>query len=239
MPELPPPLPPGERTVGQLIAETIRAYGRHFWASLPLGLALAIVDQARAHHLTVGTALIFWAATPLMVAAYVRACCTVLGTRVGRDAVVVAVLVYLPFPALLTLFVLPGLAWFAFAGLAVPAALVERLPVRQALARGRELGRADFVHSFGSLCALVVVVGVAEQTLSVLLDTQGGSSLRVALFLADLVLTPLLFLGGAMLYGDQAARVGSARPDRRSRDADLHPAVDPDPARRPDAEGKS
>jgi hypothetical protein len=239
MPELPAPLPPGERTVGQLIAETIRSYGSHFWASLPLGLPLAAIDQARVHQSIIGTALIFWAGTPLMVAAYIRACCLLLEAKFRRVAVAVAMLVYLPFPALQALFILPGLAWFAFAGLAVPAALVEGLPVRRALARGRQLGRADFVHAFGSLCALVVVVGVAEVTLSRLLDTQGGSGVRVALFLADLVLTPLLFLGGAMLYGDQAARVGSARPDRRSRDADLHPAVDPDPTRRPDTEGQS
>ncbi len=30
MRELPPPALPGERAVGQLIAETIRAYGEHF-----------------------------------------------------------------------------------------------------------------------------------------------------------------------------------------------------------------
>ena len=45
MPELPPPLPPGERTVGQLIAETIRLYGDNFWRALPLGLPIAVLDQ--------------------------------------------------------------------------------------------------------------------------------------------------------------------------------------------------
>ena len=45
MPELPPPLPPETRTVGQLVAETIRAYGNSFWRVLPLGLPLAIADQ--------------------------------------------------------------------------------------------------------------------------------------------------------------------------------------------------
>ena len=28
---LPPPLPPETRTVGQLVAETLKLYGRHFW----------------------------------------------------------------------------------------------------------------------------------------------------------------------------------------------------------------
>ena len=47
MPELPPPLPPGERTVMQLVAETIRLYGDNFWRALPLGLPLAVAYAAR------------------------------------------------------------------------------------------------------------------------------------------------------------------------------------------------
>ena len=34
---LPPPLPPEERSVGQLVAETIRFYQHHFFQTLPLG----------------------------------------------------------------------------------------------------------------------------------------------------------------------------------------------------------
>lgn len=239
MRDLPPPLPPGERTVGQLIGETIRVYGDNFWRALPLGLGLAVVDQARVHESVVPTALIYWAATPLIVTCYLRACSIVLDAPVTRASILAATLIYLPFPLLGGLLILPGLAWFAFAGLAVPAALAERLGLRDALARGRELGRADFAHAFGSLCALVIVVGVAAQTLSTVLHSQGSNSARVALFLADLVLTPLLYLGGAMVYGDQVARVGSERPDRRRRDAHVHPSLDADPAGGPDVEGKS
>ena len=113
--------------------------------------------------------------------------------------------------------------------------MVERLGFRDALERGRQLGTADYVHALGSLATLVIVVGVAELTLTALLHTQGDNGQRVALLLADLVLSPLLYLGGALLYVDQAARVGSRRPDRRRRrDADLHPPVDADPAGRAD-----
>src|SRR6266566_1489149 len=38
---LPAPLPPETRTVGQLVAETINLYRRHFWPSLALGLGPA------------------------------------------------------------------------------------------------------------------------------------------------------------------------------------------------------
>jgi hypothetical protein len=143
----------------------------------------------------------------------------------------------LPFPLLRSFFILPGIAWFAFIGLAVPAAMVEGLGFREALVRGRRLGVADYVHALGSLAALVVVVGIAANVLSALLHTQGDNGQRVAVFLSDIVLGPLLFLGGALLYGDQVARVGSRAANRRSRrHADLHPPVDADPAGRPDAQ---
>jgi hypothetical protein len=126
------------------------------------------------------------------------------------------------------LFALAGVAWFALIGLAVPAAMVEKLRFRDALVRGRQLGMADYVHALGSLAALVIVVGLAESTLTALLHSQGENGHRVALGLSDLVLSPMLFLGGALLYVDQAARVvGSAR-------AALHPPVDADAARRHD-----
>src|SRR5581483_10858725 len=152
-----------------------------------------------------------------------------------RVATAVAVLIWLPFPALRSIYILPGLAWLAFIGLAVPAAMLEPLRFRAALIRGRELGTADYAHALGSLAALVLVVGISANVLGSLLHTQGDNPQRVALFLSDLVLSPLLFVGGAMLYVDQAARVGSLRSTRRrSSDADLHPPVDADAAGRAD-----
>ena len=227
MPELPAPLPPDKRTVGQLIAESIRFYGAHFWRVLPLGVPLAAVDQASVRQSLAVQMVLFWIATPLFVAGYLYACRVVLAAPVTRTAAVVAVLVWLPFPALRSVFVLPAVAWLALMGLAVPAAMTERLGFRDALTRGRRLGLADYVHALGSLAALVIVVGVADNALSALLHTQSGAGERLALLLSDVVLSPLLFVGGAMLYVDQAARV-------RSRHADLHPPVDADRAGRAD-----
>jgi hypothetical protein len=226
--ELPPPLPPAERTVGQVIAESIRAYSARFWQFLPLGLPLALVDQASVREPAVVQLGVYFAATPLFVVAYLRACRLVLDARVTRNAVVVATLIYLPFPVLRAAFILPGLAWLAFIGLSVPAAMVDRLPFRASLERGRTLGLADYAHALGALAALVVVVGLAANTLSALLHTQGDNGQRAAVFLSDLVLSPLLFIGGALLYVDQLARIGSPRRTPRSRDADLHPSLEPD-----------
>ena len=236
MPELPPPLPPEDRTVGQLVAESIRGYGSHFWAALPLGLPFALVDQIDLHRRTIGVQMVvFWLAAPLFVASYLWAIKLVHDRAPTRTAVLVALLVFAPFPALRAVYILPAIAWFAFIGLAVPAAAIERLGFRDALARGRRLGTADYPHALGSLATLVIVVSVSSLTLGALLHTQGSSGQRVAVFLSDLVLSPLLFLGGALLYVDQAARVGSLRPHRRSRrDAHLHPPVDAEPAGRSD-----
>jgi hypothetical protein len=235
--ELPPPLPPAERTVGQVIAETIRTYGDRFWRVLPLGIPVAIVDQLSVREHPGIQMLVWWAATPLFVAAYLYACSLVLDARPNRIAVALAVLIYLPFPALRALFILPGIAWFALIGLAVPAAMVEGLRFRDALVRGRQLAVADYAHALGSLAALVLVVGIAANTLSALLHSQGDNGQRLASALSDLVLSPMLFLGAALLYLDQSARVGSDASDRRRRrDAHFHPPVDADAAGRHDAQ---
>jgi len=231
VPELPAALPPAERTVGQVIAETIRAYGGDFWRALPLGLPLALTDQVSVRQTIAVQILVYWTALPLFAAGYLWACRLVLRASPNAVAVGVAALIWLPFPVLRSVFILPGLAWLAFVGLAVPAAMVERLGFRDALVRGRTLGVADYAHALGSLAALVVVVGIAASVLGALLHSQGDNGQRVAVFLSDLILSPLLFLGAALLYVDQAARVGSQRSTRRrSRNADLHPPVDADAA---------
>ena len=230
MPELPAPLPPGERTVGQLVAESIRAYGNDFWHGLMLGAPLAVIGLLGLHGFTQVVAL--WLLAPFITAAFIYACELTLPVDRAhrRRALVVGVLVWLPAPALLYAYVLPALAWLAFYGLAVPVVLVEGLGVRAALDRARRLAAADYVHALGSLCTLVIVVGLSYFVLQGLLHSQAQTAKDLAGFLATLVLSPILYLGTALLYLDQSARIGSRR-----RDADLHPSLDADAAGRPDA----
>src|SRR6266536_4112984 len=70
----PPPLPPETRTVGQLVAETIRFYGRRFWRSLALGVTVALIDAA-AISLSHASAIIFEVvvAGPLLTLSFVGA----------------------------------------------------------------------------------------------------------------------------------------------------------------------
>jgi hypothetical protein len=211
--EAPPVLPPETRTVGQLIAEAIRLYGRRFWAALPLGLPLALADELSFRHGLLGRTVVLLAFAPLVTAAFVVACALTAAERAPRrafaTAFAVGLLVFVPFPPLALLFLLPGLAWLALAGLAVPAALHERRGFRAALGRGIDLGRADFVHALGGLAALVVVYGISATALVQLLRAQGDQAERVALFLSDVVLSPLVFLGAALLYFDQEARLSA------------------------------
>jgi len=200
-------LPPGERTVGQLVAESIRFYGQRFWAVLPLGLPFVVVDIVGIGHSVNVQTLLLWAAAPLFCAAFVRASSIVLDGPPTAAAALAALIVFLPFPILLRIYVLPGIAWFGLLGLAVPAAVAERLPLRAALRRRRELGRADLVHSIGGIATLGLVYGVSRYALLVLLHTQGDQTQKAALVLADLVLSPLVFVGAALLYLDQRARV--------------------------------
>ncbi len=208
---LPAPLPPERRTVGQLVAETIKLYGDRFWAALPLGAAMAAVNVLSFDHSTRTQTLLLWACSPLLTAAYVRASAIVTGAELTRRSALTAfgvgLLVFLPFPVLLRLFIVPGLAFLALVGLAVPAAVAERLGARAALRRGLELGRVDYVHAFGGVFTVALVYLLSRYALLLLLRTQSDQTQLVAGFLADLVLAPLVFIGAALLYVDQAARL--------------------------------
>jgi len=215
----PPPLPPITRTVGQLVAETVKTYGEHWKAGLVIGLPAAILSAAATGFTRAETlAIVPFAGGIATTASYVIASGVVGGVSLRSrrvvPAAIVGVLVYLPFPLLAALFVLPGIAWFALVGLAVPAAIREDLGVRAALRRGVELGRADFGHAFFGLVTLTLVVFLTQIAAAMLLQGFADNSERAAAFLAGLVLSPVLFIGAALLYVDQAARVGTTRAER-------------------------
>jgi hypothetical protein len=218
---LPPPLPPETRTVGQLVAESLRLYGRNVWAALALGISLAAINQVSAGRETLVQVLVLAAGAPLMAGSFTAASALVGGVRPGGPqlarAIAVGALVFVPAAFLSLVYVFPAIAWLALVGLVVPVLVIERLPVAAALRRAVELARADFVHAFGALATLVILFGLVRLMLALLLRDLGDSGERIALGLADLVVSPLLFLGGALLYVDQAARVGSASRAQRSR----------------------
>ncbi len=241
---MPPPLPPASRPVGQLVAETLRLYGRRFWACLALGMPIALLDLALPELSKSGRVLFtFTVGGVLLTISYIAGAAIAAGRRPTRRSFAVALatgfLIFLPFPVLVAFLALPALAWLALVGLAVPAAVVEERGFVDALRRGYRLGRADYVHALGSLAALGIVYFLTRLMLYVVLHGANETGERTAAFLADLVLTPILFLGAGLLYFDQAARLESGRPrSRRSHDADLNHAVEPHRPGRADAEGE-
>jgi hypothetical protein len=243
---LPPPLPPERRTVGQLIAESIRLYGMHFTHALPLGIPAALVNAvAWAGSSSEARLLVVVVSVVLMPAGFVAACALATGAALRAPPALraygVGILVFAPVPFLATAFVLPGLIWLGLFGLAVPVTLIERLGLRAALRRSLRLARADFVHVLGGLATLGLVGLLTQATLFFVLREYAENTQRAAAILATLVVSPVLFLGGALLYVDQEARLRSREERREERDADLPDADDPDregssdPAREPRA----
>ena len=229
--------------MGQLVAESLRLYGARFWPSLALGIGPAVVSIG----LVALPRPYEWALVPtvgvvLWSAAYCGAC------RLAHDAdgpvrvaFVAGCIAFLPL-LVQRIVVLPGfdlitLAFFAFTCLAVPASLVERRSLGDTLRRAVQLARADYVHALGSLAALVITIFLSGLVLVLLLHGLSDQAIRVAAVIAVLLLSPVFLLGAALLYLDQAARVVESAPrTRRRRNADVHPALEPDAAGRADAE---
>jgi hypothetical protein len=204
------------------VAEAIRLYGGRFLLSLLLGVpAAAIVAGGAWLHGAARTVAVIVVGGPLSSAALVGAVRLVYPESRGERAELAAAfgvgLVAFA-PALLArIVVFPGiyllsLAWLAATMFAVPALLVEGVPPRRALLRSLRLARADAVHALGTLATLTIAIVLTALVLTFLLRGFGDQGMRVAALLALLVVTPLFFLGAAVLYADQAARDSRVEP---------------------------
>jgi len=217
---LPPPLPPETRTVGQVVAEAIRLYGRRARVALPLGIPLAAADTLAVGTTTADKVLILVIAAPVFTAAFAWASAIVGEVRPGRAtwlrALLLGTLVFLPAAIFFPWFAILSVAWLALVGLVVPVVMIEDSPARTALRRAVELCRADYAHALGSLATLVIVFVLSRVALAFLLREQADNAIRAAVFVADVIVSPLLFLGAALLYFDQAARVSRTSERKRS-----------------------
>jgi len=212
------PLPPVARTVGQVVAEALKLYGSRFWACVGLGFPLALADPLsfeRSLEVRIG---ILVALAPLFTLAYAEACVIEGGSRPGRRRWIVAVglgtVVFLPAALMIGWFALAAVAWLGLVGWVVPVAIHEGLSPVAALRRAVELARTDLVHAVGGIATLVLLFGITRNLLAWLLREQADNAIRVSVFLADLVVSPVVFLGAAIVYRDLAARVGTTRAER-------------------------
>jgi hypothetical protein len=235
----PPALPPALQTVGQLVAETLRLYGNRFLLALPLGLPLAVADQLMgpddaSDRLTRGTGwadstVVLVAMSPAFSLAFVGAAVLATHARpslrdllVGLSLGTVAFALAAP---LLPAWVLGGLAVLALVGHVVPAAVAEGRGPVDALRRSLAVARADYAHALGGLATLVVLFYLTRILLEGLLRSQADNTVRVAVFLSDLVLSPVIMLGGALLFVNLAARVGFDREERKRARAEAMAAM--------------
>jgi hypothetical protein len=208
----PAALPPGERTVGQLVAESVRFYGENFVRCLVLGVPPALLAVVTANvSRRVGLILAPTVYGALLSVSLIGACVMVLERRPRAarlvTAGVVGWIVFAPVPFLVLAVVLPALMWLAAVGLVVPVLVGEDSSVRGSLRRAWQLARADYVHALGSLATLAIVVFLTQAMLVFILRGAGGAAIDVAVVLANIVISPLLFIGTALLYVDQRARV--------------------------------
>lgn len=215
----PEALPPETRPVGQLVAETLRFYGGSFWRALPLGLAVAVADQLVREVSLEAKILALLAAAPFFSLAYAAASALVAErvppAALWLRAVVLGTVAFAPAAVVLPWFALLAFGWLAFVGLVVPVVMIEGAGWRASFPRAFRLARADYVHALGSLATLAILFFLTRLALALLLRDTGDQTERVAVFLADLVLAPVMFLGSALLYFDQAARLESRRRKRK------------------------
>lgn len=215
----PQALPPETRPVGQVVAETLRFYGHSFWRALPLGLSVAVADQLVREVSLETKILALLACGPVFSVAYAAASALVAERNAPLTtwvrAIVLGSLAFAPAAVLLPWFALLAFGWLAFVGLVVPVVMIEGAGWRSAFPRALRLARADYVHALGSLATLAILFFLTRLTLALLLRDASDQTERIAIFLADLVLAPVMFLGSALLYFDQAARLESRRRKRK------------------------
>lgn len=229
---LPEPLPPDKRTIGQLVAETVNFYRHHFFQALPLGIAFAAVTQLTAvfvrdpeepyghppqrgfHHehslVGGGVEMVMLLGALLLTASYIVAIVLVTEAKpTGRQvamAYAAGFLIYLPVPLLAQLLVLPAVLYLAVVGWVMPAILVEGRSFRDAFARSFRLARTDFVHAAGGLATLVILFVVVRLMMLFLIHVGAETGRRSTVAAADLVLSPILFLGSVIVFIDLVAR---------------------------------
>jgi hypothetical protein len=218
--------------LGELLAETVRLYGERIWAVVGMGLFLAGVLLAASliGHLLVLVAIV----SPAFTACYAVATRVALGdpaadawAQVGVRLPVLLVLtliVSVPFVlGIVDVVVLAfAVAWFAFVGLAIPVAMVERPPggatwyqlIGFSLTRGSDLARKEYLHVLGICAALTLIYAILGPFLAVLLTGFADNGSLAASLIASGVVGPFFFLGLGVLYFEQNARALSSRPEQ-------------------------
>jgi hypothetical protein len=207
--------------VGEIVAETIRLYGRIAVPLLGVGalqagvyLAAVVLPGAAgvvviALGFVVGLALVARLAVGdsagAAVATVGRAVAPVLllGAVVGIPWVIAAGLVDPFVPIVSSL-------WLAIAFWAVPVTLVELAPrgitFTEIVGRTRVLAGVGFLHALGTVFVLSLIRFLVGVPLFLALEGYADQTQQAALALVQVILAPFLFVGLVVLYTETVAR---------------------------------
>jgi hypothetical protein len=210
-------------SVGELIASAIRIFGARPYEFLGLGVVLAATYF-------LATAIPFVAGLALLAGtfAFALGICVRLITgdsvpaalermlNVAPSLVALAIVVAVPFyigSTWLVLLVL-SVAWLALTAFAIPVAVLEEpdedafgARVAHALRRTVTLARVEYLHAVGVVGALVIIYVLIGIVLALALFSFADNGQYAALALSQIVLAPFFFIGLAVLYFEQDARM--------------------------------
>jgi hypothetical protein len=207
-----------------------------------MGLVVAVVNQVTIDRSRPAVSLLLVLTAPIFTLAFAYAAHLSTKERTPArswlNALVAGTIVFLPAALVFPWFALASVLWLALVGLCVPVAILERASPVASVRRGIELARAGYLHVAGSFVTLAAVFALTRWALALVLESQADNATRTAIFLADTVVSPLLFLGGAIVYVDLEARLRSRHTRetrRKDRDADVSDAHDAHREGRPNA----
>jgi hypothetical protein len=208
-----------------VIAEAVRAYGRHYGPLLGLGMLHAGAYLVQS--------VVPWVVSVVILSAvFVISYGVIAGLLAGEDALsavrrvgrglplllLLAVGVGLPFYLSLSflIFIPIAIIWLAVFSFAVPIALLEPRgsepgrPMSErasfAIRRSAYLARTDFAHALSVVLVLVLIYLFVGILIAGLLSSFADNSQTAAIATVQVVLAPFFFLGLGVLYFSQRAR---------------------------------
>jgi hypothetical protein len=215
--------------LSELLAEAVRLYGHRFWAAIGLGVPTGVAFLAGlATPVAFDVVMVaiavtgsYAAAARITVGDPFREAWAQVALRIPVLAVL-TVVVSVPFAIALTqlYLLIPAAAWLGVMGFSIPVAMLERDPdarnwfqrVGFTLLRSLSLARVETLHAVGIVAALMLVYIVVGLVLASALIGFADNGREIAVAIAQVIISPLFFLGLSLLYFEQNARALSSPP---------------------------
>ena len=219
--------------LGEVIAETIRIYGRRALAYVAIGVLWSLsflltqTTPLAADVLIVGVAFVVGLTATIAIA--LRLPLRAWVGRMRRSAAVLAPLVvFVGVPAGLAAIdpvnAVVASIWLAVTAFALPVALLEEAPdgksrVHYLLMRCGSLGRVGYVHALVTVLVLLLVPHVIGLLMAGALVAYADNTRATGFLIVQAVLMPFVFIGLTVLYHEQNARLRELVPSGPARES--------------------